>query len=70
MKTCRKGLHQYEDSNSQCPECNRLSHQMYYKANKLKNTERVRKCKKDYYLKHRELLIARAKAWYHNNKGG
>jgi hypothetical protein len=52
MKTCKKGLHQYEDHHKFCPECRKLTKQLWYQDNK----DRARKSHKKWQQANREWI--------------
>jgi hypothetical protein len=64
MKTCRKGLHQYDDGLKRCPEC----HNIISKAYHIKNRDKSLSQKKAYYLKNRDKSLSQKKAYYLKNK--
>ena len=39
LKTCKKGLHQYDDGKKRCPECQRERVKKWQQANSEKITE-------------------------------
>ena len=60
MKTCRRGIHQYPDTDKQCKECRKINIREYNQANK--------KIMKIYYLNNKERMSDRKKIYYQDNK--
>jgi 5-methylcytosine-specific restriction endonuclease McrA len=80
MKTCKSGLHQYEDSLPQCPECAKVRNKRYYRENRetileavsrysKENPEVNRKASARYRKRNESACRARIEAWGRENVG-
>lgn len=58
MKTCRKGLHQYEPGPGRCPECMRERRRKHSRKWRAVHRDEHRAYAKAYYAAHRDQIIA------------
>jgi hypothetical protein len=63
LKTCRKGLHQYNSDLRQCPECKRESSRRWYEQ----NTERAKENRHRWYEQNTERAKESMHRWYEQN---
>ena len=76
MKTCKKGLHQYDEKIKGCFECKKEYDKQWYKKNKeeiskrqklFRNRKKLRKKAMKHYYKYREEILKNRKQFYYKN---
>lgn len=63
FKTCRKGLHQYPVGKRGCPECQKINQRNWYKKNKKRHQEAMKK----WYRTNKEKALNNMKNWREKN---
>lgn len=63
MKTCRKGLHQYNKSLKRCPFCQKITNEKW----ELKNPEVVKTANKNWYDKNKDHVKVISSIWLDKN---
>lgn len=63
LKTCRKGLHQYEKNLKRCPECRKNFYRERYK----KNRKQIRNRQFEYYENNKEKLLEQKRQYRKQN---
>lgn len=64
FKLCRKGLHQYPETDARCKECQKKWNKEWRKANQKQHLENNKK----WYYDNKEKVLERRKKWYLNNR--